>query len=93
MTRITAIFFLLLSSLHLVAQIQDFNQVDVNGNITQRNGVNNNITNDSINKNKDKEIPKGLKVWTVDERFGDISPATPDTLSHMFQNSIFTILS
>lgn len=90
MTRITAIFFLLLSSLHLVAQIQDFNQVDVNGNITQRNGVNNNITNDSINKNKDKEIPKGLKVWTVDERFGDISPATPDTLSHMFQNSIFT---
>ena len=41
-------------------------------------------------KHKDKVIPKGLKVWTVDERFGDITAARPDTLSHMFMNSIFT---
>lgn len=38
----------------------------------------------------DKEIPKGIKVWTVDKRFGDIVHTTPDTLSHMFMNSIFT---
>ena len=38
----------------------------------------------------DKEIPKGIKVWTVDKRFGDIVHSTPDTLSHMFMNSIFT---
>ena len=37
-----------------------------------------------------KDVPKGLKVWTVDGRFGDIAPAQPDTLPHMFQNTIFT---
>lgn len=41
-------------------------------------------------KTKDKVIPKGLKVWTIDERLGDRLAARPDTLSHMFQNSIFT---
>lgn len=38
----------------------------------------------------DKEIPKGIHEWTVDRRFGDIQPAQPDTLSHLFQNTIFT---
>ena len=38
----------------------------------------------------DKEIPRGLKVWTVDQRFGDIRPAEVDTMSHMFPNTIFT---
>ncbi|MCF0202420.1 MAG: putative porin, partial [Bacteroidaceae bacterium] len=37
-----------------------------------------------------KEIPKGLKVWTVDAIYGDRIPSSPDTLSHLFQNSIFT---
>ena len=37
-----------------------------------------------------KEIPMGLKVWTVDERFGDRMAATADTLHYMFMNSIFT---
>ena len=38
----------------------------------------------------DKEIPEGIHVWTVDPRFGDRVEAKPDTLSHMFMNSIFT---
>lgn len=38
----------------------------------------------------DKEIPRGLKVWTVDSRFGDVRPAEVDTMSHMFPNTIFT---
>ena len=37
-----------------------------------------------------KEIPVGLKVWQVDERFGDRRNAEPDTLSPMFMNTIFT---
>ena len=37
-----------------------------------------------------KEIPKGLKVWTVDERFGDRRAAEVDTMSHMFMNTPFT---
>lgn len=39
--------------------------------------------------NTDKEIPVGLKVWTVDERFGDRIKADADTLHYMFMNSIF----
>ena len=38
----------------------------------------------------DKEIPEGIHVWTVDPRFGDRLEAKPDTVSHMFMNSIFT---
>ena len=38
----------------------------------------------------DKEIPEGIRVWTVDPRFGDRVEAKPDTASHMFMNSIFT---
>lgn len=44
---------------------------------------------DSI-QSQHKEIPRGLKVWTIDERFGDRRAAVPDTLSFMFMNSIFT---
>lgn len=84
MTRFLLSIFLLLSSLTMVAQIDDYNQIDPSGNITRRDGM----ANDSTHENK--EIPKGLKVWTVNERFGDIVPAIPDTLSHMYPNSIFT---
>lgn len=44
---------------------------------------------DSI-QSQHKEIPKGLKVWTIDNLFGDRTPAEPDTLSYMYMNSIFT---
>lgn len=44
---------------------------------------------DSI-QSQHKEIPRGLKVWTIDDRFGDRTAAVPDTLSDMFMNSIFT---
>ena len=37
-----------------------------------------------------KEIPRGLKVWTIDERFGDRKAAVPDTLSYMYMNSNLT---
>lgn len=38
----------------------------------------------------DKEIPKGIKVWTVDQRFGDRRQAELDTMSYMYPNTIFT---
>lgn len=40
--------------------------------------------------NKKKEIPRGLKVWTIDTRYGDRQMQIPDTLSHMFMNTGFT---
>lgn len=44
---------------------------------------------DSI-QTQHKEIPKGLRVWTIDERFGDRQAAIPDTLPHMYMNNGFT---
>ena len=44
---------------------------------------------DSI-QSQHKEIPRGLKVWTIDERFGDRKLAVPDTLSYMYMNSNLT---
>ena len=43
---------------------------------------------DSI-QGQHKEVPKGIKMWTIDERFGDRIPTQPDTLSHMYQNTVF----
>ena len=79
-------FIFLLSTAHGYAQFDDgFNQIDTDGNTIQRN---NKSKKDSLGSNK--EIPEGIKVWTVDTRFGDRKAAVPDTLSHLFMNSIFT---
>ena len=79
-------FIFLLSTAHGYAQFDDgFNQIDTDGNTIQRN---NKSKKDSLGSNK--EIPEGIKVWTVDTRFGDRKAAVPDTLSRMFMNSIFT---
>ena len=48
----------------------------------------NKVNTDSLGS--DKEIPKGIRVWTVDERFGDIKAAVVDTMQAMYQNTTFT---
>lgn len=68
-----------------IGNYDNYNEMDDNGNFRQRSSHQN---VDSLGT--DKEIPKGLKVWTVDSKFGDIRKAEPDTLSHMYMNSIFT---
>ena len=80
------LFFFITTCTSVFAQIDQFNQIDVNGNITTGSKKLNNT--DSLGT--DKEIPTGLKVWTVDRYFGDITPAVPDTVPHMYMNSIFT---
>ena len=37
-----------------------------------------------------EDVPIGLKVWKIDQRFGDVKAAEPDTLPHLFQNTAFT---
>lgn len=73
----------------LLAQIVDGGRgsIDSDGNIitSSRDGR---MSPDSLGS--DKEIPEGIHVWTVDRRFGDRTPAQPDTLQHLFMNSIFT---
>ncbi len=59
------------------------------GGSTGGNGLSRNGTaSDSIGGSH-KEIPKGVRLWTVDRRFGDILKQPMDTVTHMFQNSVF----
>ena len=85
-------YFFLLAFLGLsvnaaVAQIEDGTSGD-DGTFTSGDYRNNRKTgrSDSI-QSQHKEIPRGVKVWTVDVRFGDRRPAVPDTLSYMFMNT------
>lgn len=39
---------------------------------------------------KKTDIPVGYYVWHISPRFGDVVPATPDTLPHWFQNANLT---
>ena len=68
-----------------VAAQNDFNY---NEDSQFRPQTNRKVNTDSLGS--DKEIPKGIRVWTVDERFGDTKAAVVDTLQHMNMNSTFT---
>lgn len=87
MNRTIAIYLLLLLFCPAV-KAQDYNQLTDSGDYTSA-WSNKNVGRDSLSSGN-KEIPIGLKVWTVDERFGDRMASTPDTLQHMYMNSIFT---
>ena len=81
--------FLLSVPMCLSAQIDmddndRFNQMNPDGSVNKRN------RNAADSLGTDKVIPRGIRVWTVDSRFGDQRKAAVDTVSHMFMNSIFT---
>lgn len=82
---ITIILFMIAPT-WLLAQSNNFNRITPDGTITTKGQRGNN----DQDKRTSQEIPKGIKVWTVDSRFGDRQKAPLDTLSHMFMNSIFT---
>ena len=82
------LLLLLFTGFAYALSAQDYNVLTEDGRFTpaqQRQ----NKGSDSI-QSQHKEVPKGLKVWTVDELFGDRTLAIPDTVSHMYMNSIFT---
>lgn len=70
------------------AQDRRYSQIDESGNITQRS-ENRNFNKHNNDTTKNKEIPKGHYVWTVDRKFGDVIPSTPDTLHHLYMNTLF----
>lgn len=85
---------LLLLFLPLIPALAQFEQIDRN-QIGQINADGTVLTKKQMQQQADslgsnKEIPKGLKVWTIDSRFGDRFAAEPDTLPHLFMNTIFT---
>ena len=80
---------LLLLTTLLTATAQDFNEIDVEGNVTKRTeGSRRNFNPHSKDStSKEKEVPKGIYVWTIDRKFGDIRPTDVDTLIHLYPNS------
>ena len=83
--KILTLLFFIFPSISFAQFDDNYNQIDVEGNMTSRNKTNRKDT-----LKNEKEIPEGIKVWTIDSRFGDRKPAIPDTLSHMFMNTVFT---
>jgi len=65
-----------------------YNQIDEYGNITERS-ENNNFNKHNNDTTRNKEIPKGFYTWTVDKVFGDMKPIIPDTVHHLFMNTLF----
>jgi hypothetical protein len=65
-----------------------FNQIDEMGNVTQRSD-NTKFNKHNNDTTKNKVIPKGIYVWTIDKKFGNVIPAVPDTMPHLFMNTTF----
>ena len=83
---------LLLTVIPLSLSAQTYNQIDEFGNVTTNDESNPNFNphnNDSSKQSK--IIPKGLKVWTIDRKFGDITKAEPDTLPHLYPNTTLSM--
>jgi len=85
--RLTILILVLLSLSSARAQ-DTYNQIDDYGNITERR-ENQNFNKHNNDSTRNKEIPKGFYTWTIDRTFGDMIPAQPDTLPHLFMNSTF----
>ena len=83
--KILTLLFFIFPSISFAQFDDNYNQIDAEGNMTSRNKTNRKDT-----LKNEKEIPEGIKVWTIDSRFGDRKAAVPDTLSHMFMNTVFT---
>ena len=83
--KILTLLFFIFPSISFAQFDDNYNQIDAEGNMISRNKTNRKDT-----LKNEKEIPEGIKVWTIDHRFGDRKAAVPDTLSHMFMNTVFT---
>ena len=76
--------------LAMPAVAQDYNQIDADGNVTRRSEQGNgNFNKHKTDTTKAKDIPRGLHVWTIDRKFGDMRPAEIDTMPHLYMNTIF----
>ena len=87
--RIVAFLFTILP---LSLSAQNYNQIDESGNVTMNGDQNQNFnphSNDTTRKSK--VVPKGLRVWTVDRKFGDIIKAEVDTMPHLDPNTTLSM--
>lgn len=90
---LSAILLLLLTPSHVLAQIsRETNFRKLSGNPSGvGNGMGESHWDESTtDSTRTVGIPHGIYAWTVDERFGQVSPTPYDTLPHRFQNDNFT---
>ncbi|MDE6354001.1 MAG: putative porin [Prevotella sp.] len=88
MNKIATVFLMVMLATAASAQI--LNPMDTDGMMPEMDSnTNRNFNKHNNDTTATKEVPKGLYVWTVDRRFGDITPAEPDTTSHLFMNTLF----
>ena len=85
MKKILSTLLICAATLPVAAQT-DFNSINEDGEF--RPASSRKVNPDSLGS--DKEIPRGIKVWTIDERFGDQHVAQVDTMQHMYMNTTFT---
>jgi len=76
------LLFVLSAPAHAQVFDEQLNGMGDNNGSDRRNGKFNPHGNDSTKTGK--QIPKGIHVWTVDRKFGDITPAQVDTVPHLF---------
>ena len=84
--RVIALLFTLSPFHAFTSYAQEYNQIDEEGNVSRRNENFNKHNNDTT---RNKEIPKGFHAWTIDRITGDMTPAVPDTVPHLFMNTTF----
>ena len=82
------LFTLLLLAVTAPVCAQEY--IDEMGNVMERNENQRFNPHDNDTTSRNKVVPKGLYVWTIDRRFGDIIKAEPDTLPHLYPNTTLT---
>ena len=81
------LYALLLSLTVTTAEAQIFDQTNSEGPTQIDNNQNRNFNKHNNDTTSNKEIPTGLYVWTIDRKFGDVTPAIPDTVPHLYPNT------
>ena len=89
MNKKRVITYLLLIFCAATVQAQVYQEMDPDGNITQRSENNSFNPNRRDSTHNSKEVPRGVWAWTVDRLLGDITPVELDTMPHLYQNSIY----
>lgn len=87
MKKLSSAILLSLMLCSTVGHAQELTGIDENGNMTRINEQGNFNPNRVDSTRKTKEVPKGIYVWQVDRKLGDIIKADVDTIPHLYPQS------
>ena len=91
MRKINIFSVLLLFFCSIPMMAQDFNSLTDDGRfMSGRDRMDNRMKQRRDSAKTNTEVPERLKVWKIDNRYGDIFHSEPDTLQYLFMNTQFT---